>query len=307
MTSSGSASPDARPRGGLAAFLELIRFSHTLFALPYAVAGFLLGAREARPSSGRGVSIGALALGAIVCARTAAMTFNRLVDRRFDATNPRTRARPSVTGEVSARAMVLATISAGIGFVGFSFVLNPLCGALSFAALAVILGYSYTKRVTPLSHFVLGAALGLAPLGAYLAVTGAFGAASSGMVLLSASVALWTAGFDILYACQDVAHDRAEGLSSVPRTLGIPGALLLARACHALVLAGLVAAGAVLGLGIVYSMGVALAGILLVIEHRLVRADDLSKVGTAFFQVNILVSAVVMAAVVLDLWKSWSK
>jgi 4-hydroxybenzoate polyprenyltransferase len=283
-------------------FLRLIRFSHTLFALPYAVAGFVIGAREARPPLARGLAIAGLALVAIVCARTAAMTFNRLADRRFDATNPRTRSRPSVTGEISPRAMAWATAAAGAVFVAASFLLGPLCGVLSFVAIAVVLLYSYTKRVTPLSHFVLGAALGLAPIGAYLSVTGAFGPATGGMVLLSASVALWTAGFDILYACQDVDHDRREELFSIPRSVGIPNALLIARACHALVLAGLAAAARALGLGIVFSMGVVAAGILLVIEHALVRADDLSRVGAAFFQVNVLVSVVVMAAVVLDVW-----
>src|SRR5206468_904594 len=131
---------------------------------------------------------------------------------------------------------------------------------------------------------------------AYLAVTGAFGPALPGMLLLSLAVALWTAGFDVLYACQDVEHDRREGLFSLPKSLGIKKALAVARACHALVLLCLLAAARSLGLGIVFSMGIVLAGLLLVIEHRLVRPDDLSRVGTAFFQINVLVSAVVMAA-----------
>src|SRR5436190_7060668 len=267
MTSSASGSIEARPPALVATFLRLIRFSHTLFALPYAVVGFVIGAREARPPLSRGFLIAGLALVAIVCARTAAMTFNRLADRRFDATNPRTSGRPSVTGEISPRAMAWATAFAGAGFVAASFLLGPLCGVLSFVALAVVLLYSYTKRVTPLSHFVLGAALGLAPLGAYLSVTGAFGPATGGMVLLSASVALWTAGFDILYACQDVDHDRREGLFSIPSSVGVPRALVIARSCHALVLAGLLLAARALGLGIVFSMGIIAAGILLVVEH----------------------------------------
>jgi 4-hydroxybenzoate polyprenyltransferase len=301
MTSSVSTGAETGPRR-VATFLKLIRFSHTLFALPFAAAGFALGAREARAGALDAARIAGLALAAIVCARTAAMVFNRLVDRRFDATNPRTSSRASVTGEIGPREMTLAVVLAAAGFAGASFLLNPLCGALAFPALAVILGYSYTKRVTALSHFVLGLALALAPLGAYLAVTGAFGAATAGMLFLAGSVLFWTAGFDILYACQDVEHDRRSGLFSLPAKLGVPRALLVARACHALVLVLLVLAARALGLGIVFSMGVVVTGVLLAVEHRLVGPDDLTRVPTAFFQINVLVSFVVMVAVLADLW-----
>jgi 4-hydroxybenzoate polyprenyltransferase len=299
MTSSASS---AGRDGRVTAFLRLIRFSHTLFALPYAVAGFVIGLREV-PATGAGlVRIGLLALVAIVCARTAAMVFNRLVDRRFDATNPRTRERASVTGAVTPRQMAVMVGAAAAGFVLASALLNPVCGALSVVALAVVLGYSYTKRFTAMSHFVLGAALGLAPIGAYLAASGAFGPATGGMVLLSAAVLCWTAGFDILYACQDVGHDRTEGLHSAPAALGIPGALVLARVCHALVLAFLLLSARALGLGIVFSVGVVVVGVLLVCEHRLVRPSDLSRIQTAFFHLNVLISVVVMTAVIADLW-----
>jgi 4-hydroxybenzoate polyprenyltransferase len=203
-------------------FLRLIRFSHTLFALPHAVAGFVLGVREADLAGPGLARVAALALAAVVCARTAAMVFNRLVDRRFDATNPRTQGRASVTGQVGPGEMIAVIAVASAGFVGCSFVLNPLCGRLSFVALAVILGYSYTKRLTPLSHLVLGAALGLAPIGAYLAVTGEFGPSAPGVWLLSAAVLFWTAGFDVLYACQDLDHDRREGPSACPRVSAWP-------------------------------------------------------------------------------------
>jgi 4-hydroxybenzoate polyprenyltransferase len=301
MTSSASTSAEPSP-GRVTTFLKLIRFSHTLFALPFAVAGFALGVREAGGVRGGGARIAGLALAAIVCARTAAMVFNRLVDRRFDATNPRTRGRASVTGEIGPGQMRIAVVISAAGFVLAALLLNPLCGALAFPALALVLGYSYTKRVTALSHFVLGAALSLAPLGAYLAVTGAFGPATAGMVLLAAAVLFWTAGFDILYACQDLQHDRQSGLHSVPARLGVPGALAVARVSHALVLVLLAVAARALGLGIVFSMGVVVTGILLAVEHRLVRADDLSSVPTAFFQINVLVSFIVMVAVVADLW-----
>ena len=172
---------------------------------------------------------------------------------------------------------------------------------LSLPALGLILGYSYTKRVTSLSHFVLGAALGLAPLGAYLAVTGAFGPATAGIIFLAAAVMFWTAGFDVLYACQDVAHDRETGLHSIPAAVGIPAALGVARGCHALVLVLLLLAARALALGGVFTIGVAVTGALLAIEHRLVSPDDLSKVPAAFFQINVLISFVVMAAVLLDL------
>jgi 4-hydroxybenzoate polyprenyltransferase len=251
---------------------------------------------------GGGARIAGLALAAIVCARTAAMVFNRLVDRRFDATNPRTSARASVTGEIGPGQMRVAVAASAAGFVLAAFLLNPLCGALAIPALLVVLGYSYTKRVTALSHFVLGAALSLAPLGAYLAVTGAFGPATAGMLLLAAAVLFWTAGFDILYACQDVDHDRGAGLHSVPASLGIRRALVVARASHALVLVLLALAARALGLGIVFSMGVVVTGILLAVEHRLVTPNDLSSVPAAFFQINVLVSFVVMVALVADLW-----
>jgi 4-hydroxybenzoate polyprenyltransferase len=299
MTS--SASVEAGPRRRIATFLRLIRFSHTLFALPFAVAGFALGAREAGASSVAVGRIAGLALVAIVCARTAAMVFNRLVDRRFDATNPRTRTRASVTGEVRPGEMIAVTLLAAAGFVAASFLLNPRCGVMSLPALGLILGYSYTKRVTSLSHFVLGAALGLAPLGAYLAVTGAFGPATGGIIFLAAAVMFWTAGFDVLYACQDVAHDRETGLHSIPAAVGIPAALGVARGCHALVLVLLLLAARALALGTVFAIGVAVTGALLAIEHRLVSPDDLSKVPAAFFQINVLISFVVMAAVLLDL------
>ena len=270
--------------------------------MEHAVAGFVLGLREARPPAPTLARLSVLALASIVCARTAAMAFNRLVDRRFDATNARTRERASVTGRVSPRTLAVAVLGFSAGFVASAFLLNPLCGLLSFAALAVILGYSYAKRVTSLSHFVLGAALGLAPIGAYLAVTGGLGPAAPGVWFVSAAVLFWTAGFDVLYSCQDLEHDRREGLHSIPASAGIARALGIARAAHALVPVFLLMAARALDLGAAFMIGIIAVAVLLVWEHRLVRPDDLSRVGTAFFNLNAAVSVVVMIATVVDLW-----
>lgn len=282
--------------------LRLVKFSHTLFALPYAVAGFILavraGTRDGLPSPGWATF--AKMLGAMVFARTAAMAFNRFVDRDFDARNPRTAARPSVTGEASPRLMVATVTTASAGLVLCSFALNPLCGALSFVALAVVLGYSFTKRFTALAHFVLGVGLSLAPVGAYLAVRGSFDAASLGVVVMGFAVLFWTAGFDILYACQDAEFDRREGLRSVPAVFGVPRALVVARVCHALVPVLLAVSGPLTGLGGVYASSTVLVAVLLVYEHRLVKADDLSQVDRAFFNVNVAISFLVLAAVLAE-------
>lgn len=275
--------------------LALIRFSHTLFALPWALAGLMLG-------SGGWPQWHVLGwvLVAMVGARTAAMTWNRLVDRRLDATNPRTASRPSVTGEVTLPAMIAMVSGSAAVFVFAAYMLNPLCGHLSWPTLALLLFYSYTKRFTAGAHWVLGIGLGLSPVGAYLAARGTFdlGAAAAGA--LGLAVTLWTAGFDILYACQDVDHDRREGLHSVPARLGIGKALMVARACHALVPFALLLAAWFGSLGGVYLAGVAVVAVLLVWEHRLVRADDLSKVGKAFFQVNVLIAVIMLVATAAD-------
>lgn len=286
----------ARPAPGtVATFLSLIRFSHTLFALPWALAGLWLGAGgwpEPR--------VLFWVLVAMVGARTAAMTWNRLVDRRLDATNPRTASRPSVTGRIGVPTMVGAVIVSGAAFVIAAYALNPLCGHLSWPTLLLLLFYSLTKRFTASAHYVLGVALGLSPLGAYLAARGAFDQGALVAGGLGLAVTLWTAGFDIFYACMDVEHDRREGLKSVPARLGVPGALRLAAASHFLVPPILAVAGWAGGLGLAYFVGVAIVAVLLVAEHRLVRPDDLSRVNQAFFQVNVAISLVMLIAVVTE-------
>jgi len=287
--------PRQGPIGSVCTLLALIRFSHTLFALPWALAGLVLGAGGWPEWAVLG-----WVLVAMVGARTAAMTWNRLVDRHLDASNPRTAARPSVTGQVTPVAMVVMVVVSAAIFVVAAYNLNPLCGALSWPTLALLLLYSHTKRFTAGAHWVLGLGLGLSPVGAYLAARGAFdlGAAAAGA--LGLAVTLWTAGFDILYACQDIDHDRREGLRSVPARLGIGGALNVARGCHALVPFALLLAAWLGSLGAVYLGGVAVVAALLVWEHRLVRADDLSKVGQAFFQVNVLIAVVMLVATAAD-------
>jgi 4-hydroxybenzoate polyprenyltransferase len=287
---------------GTSAFLRLIRFSHTLFALPYAVTGALLGVSNRGGFSKIPWSTLPLVVLCMVTARTAAMTFNRWVDRRYDALNPRTRGRPSVTGEVAPRTMVVVTVVASAAFVAAAYGLNPLCGALSPIALATVLGYSFMKRVGWACHLVLGVALGLSPIGAYLAVGGAWDIGTVGIVAMGVAVCSWTAGFDVIYACQDADHDRALGLHSIPARFGVAGALTAARGFHAFVPPALAFAGGALGLGTVYFVGVVAVMLLLVYEHRLVKADDLRAVDTAFFTVNVAISLLVLATSVADLW-----
>jgi 4-hydroxybenzoate polyprenyltransferase len=231
---------------------------------------------------------------AMVGARNAAMGFNRLVDQEFDARNPRTAQRELPTGRLSRGAVWTFTLVLSVVFVVAAFQLNRTCGLLAPIALATIFGYSYTKRVTWASHLVLGLALAMAPVGGWLAVNPD---ASATPWLLGAAVLLWVAGFDVIYACQDVEFDRREALHSIPARVGIAGALWIARALHAGALAALAAVGIVAQLHPVYWVGVAAIALLLIREHRLVRADDLSQLGVAFFNLNGVISVVYLAAV----------
>ena len=262
----------------VALYGRMIRFSHSIFALPFALASFLLatgGALPWRPLL--------LVVVAMVGARSAAMGFNRLADQHLDALNPRTAARELPRGLLS-RAQVWAFVLASSALlVVAAFLLNPLCLALSPVALAIVFGYSYTKRFTSLSHLVLGLGLAVAPVGAWLAVRGAFAAAP---VALGAAVLAWVAGFDVIYACQDVDFDRAQGLHSLPARLGVARALLLARALHVATVALLLALWWLVPLHPVYLAGVAGVALLLAYEHSLVKAADLSRVNAAFFTVN---------------------
>jgi len=259
-------------------FGRMIKFSHSLFALPFALTSVVLAA-------GRGVQLWQLSwiLVAMVGARSAAMGFNRLVDQEFDAANPRTAGRELPRGVLS-RAEVWAFVAvSAAGLVLAAAMLNPLCLALSPVALAIVFGYSYTKRFTALSHVVLGLALGVAPVGAWLAIQGSFSVVP---VVLGLAVLAWVAGFDTIYSCQDAAFDREAGLHSLPARLGVSRALQIARGLHVAAAALLAAIYWLTPLHPVYLAGVAGVVALLVYEHSLVRPDDLRRVDAAFFAVN---------------------
>jgi 4-hydroxybenzoate polyprenyltransferase len=284
----------------IADLLGMIKFSHTLFALPFA----LLSAALAAHGPSGWTSSWRDWLGILLCmatARSAAMAFNRLADRRLDAHNPRTAARHLPTGRLSVTAVLAFTIVCALGFIASTLLFlprNPWPLWLSVPVLLWLLGYSYTKRFTALAHLWLGSALGLAPLAAWIAIRGSL---AWPPVLLGLAVLFWVAGFDIIYACQDVDFDRKVGLFSIPARLGVANALRLAAVCHVAMLAALGALGWSYPLGRVYFVGVALVAALLVYEHALVRPDDLTRVNLAFFQVNILISIGLMAVGIADL------
>lgn len=267
--------------------LDMIKFEHSVFALPFALTAALLAWREDRFSTPEPWWKLAWIVVAMVAARSAAMTFNRILDADIDGRNPRTKTRHLPAGLLSRRFAWAFLVAASLLFVVASRMLNPLCFLLSPVALGVTLVYSYTKRFTSLAHVVLGLALGIAPAAAWIAVRGSL---DWRIVILTAAVTLWTAGFDIIYSCQDYEFDKAEGLFSVPGTLGIGGALWLSRVLHVLMACSLAALVGSFGLGWLAWLGVAAVAGLLVYEHSLVKAHDLSRVNAAFFTVNGYVS-----------------
>ncbi len=285
--------PAARPAGLLAETLGMVRFSHTLFALPFALMGMLLAAR--------GLPEGRVILWilvAMVGARTAAMTFNRLADRHLDAANPRTASRSLPAGRLTTGYAWGVFAASALLLVLAAWQLNPLALALSPVALLILCGYSFTKRFTTASHLVLGLSLAGAPLGAWIAVRGDLAAEP---VLLGAAVLFWTAGFDVIYALQDLDFDRRAGLRSLPAWLGPAGALRAARAFHLLAILLLAGLGRLAGLGTAYHAGLAVAAALLVYEHWLVGPADLSRLQIAFFRVNVAIGLILLAATSADL------
>jgi 4-hydroxybenzoate polyprenyltransferase len=286
--------------GRLGDILGMIKFSHTLFALPFALFGAALASHGPdgwtfRPRDWLGIVL------CMVTARSAAMAFNRLADRHLDAGNPRTASRHLPSGRLSARSVAIFTAANSLLFVAATLLFlprNPLPLVLSVPVLLWLLGYSYAKRFTSAAHFWLGVALALAPIAAWIAIRGGIALPP---VLLGLAVLFWVAGFDILYACQDAEYDRRVGLRSVPARLGIRGALRLAALCHAVMVGWLVALGVAYPLGTVYFAGVAAVAILLLVEHALVRPDDLTRVNLAFFQVNIAISLGLLAVGLADL------
>jgi 4-hydroxybenzoate polyprenyltransferase len=274
--------------------LEMIKIEHTVFALPFAFMGALLGARGL-PNGLQAFYI----LLAMVGARSAAMAFNRLVDSSFDAANPRTADRALPRGLISRGATVVFIAAGSLLFFFAASRLNPLCRTLAPLALAVVFFYSYTKRFTWASHFFLGAALGLAPLGGWIAVKGEAGLLP---LILGASVLLWVAGFDMLYALQDVEFDRRIGLFSLPSNFGREKALSIARLVHLGAAAGFVLTGWLAGLGGLYLSASLAAGLILWWEHRLISSRDLSLLHHAFFTLNGLIGIVLGLATLFSFW-----
>ena len=268
--------------------LEMIKFEHSVFALPFALTGALLAARHARPESGWPTLPQVLwIIVAMVGARSAAMTMNRIADLRYDRLNPRTRDRALATGALSLGFAWAFTLGSAAILVLAAWQLNPLALALSPIALAVLFLYSYTKRFTAWSHLVLGFCLGMSPAAAWIAVAGSLDAR---MLILCAAVTLWVGGFDVLYACQDVEFDRKVGLHSVPKRFGIARALEIARAMHVAMIALLAWLAAGFHLPWPAWAGIAVVAALLVYEHSLVRPNDLRRLNAAFFAVNGYIS-----------------
>ncbi len=278
-------------------FLELIKFEHTIFALPFAYLGMVLAA-----GGWPGWRTFFWITVAMAAARTVAMSLNRILDRDYDARNPRTARRPLVTGRISMRTAWVGTAVALGVLIGAAWALGPLPLRLLPGALLFLVGYSYTKRFTWASHFILGMTDGLAPMGAWVAVRGSlFTRGDLPAWLLFIVVTLWIGGFDLIYACQDTDFDRQAGLHSIPARFGIAAALRLSAWTHLLMVVLLVALGPLLHLGWPYDLAVAATAVLLLYEHRLVRPDDLSRVDIAFFNINSYISLILFSGVVLAL------
>ena len=273
--------------------LEMIKWEHSIFALPFALCGAMLAARGFPP-----VRQLAWIIVAMVAARSAAMAFNRWADAAIDAANPRTSTRALPTGNLSPAFVATFVVVSSVIFIIAASQLNRLTLLLSPMALAVLLLYSYTKRVTRWSHLVLGFALGIAPSAAWIAVRGSL---DPRILLLTAAVTFWVGGFDVLYACQDYEFDCQAGLHSVPRYFGIPASLWIARVFHGIMVTLLIAFVIFFGMGIWAMMGVLAVILLLVYEHSLVRSDDLSKLNAAFFTMNGVISVLFFVFVAADL------
>ncbi len=275
--------------GTVATFGRMVKFSHTVFALPFALASAAIAAH------GHGISLAQVVaiLVAMAGARTAAMGFNRIVDRRLDARNPRTAGRELPAGKVSVPAAALLTATSAAVFVAAAASLGRLCLELSPAVLVLVLGYSFTKRFTWLCHLFLGLAIGIAPAGAWIAVRGDLAAPA---VWLTAAVATWIGGFDILYALADRDFDRSAGIRSIPARFGVPAALVVSAVLHAVTVLALLAAGRAAGLGTIYFFGVAAVIGIFIYEHAIVKPSDLSRLDVAFFNLNGYVSLIYLAA-----------
>ena len=277
-------------------YASLVKFAHTVFALPFALVGFLLGLKD--PDGHFSWVLLLQILGCMVFARSAAMGFNRYVDREIDARNPRTAGRDVPAGRITPRQALVFSLVNAVLFMAVAWTINPLCGGLSFVALAVLLGYSYLKRYTWLCHFGVGLALSIAPVGAFIAVTGHL---TWAIVWLGLMVFFWSSGFDILYALADEEIDRAQGLHSIPQRFGRRQAMAIAKCVHgtevALVPLFLIAAGLTNVWGI--AAGVFFLA-MLVYQHAIISPDDLSRLNAAFFTVNGIASLVFCVLIYLS-------
>jgi 4-hydroxybenzoate polyprenyltransferase len=295
-------------------YLSLVKFSHTVFALPFALIGFALGCRSLLSGLGSELIkedpivwwyISRQLIWVLVCmvsARSAAMAFNRYLDRHFDAKNPRTAVREIPAGVISSRSALVFTIISCLVFLYASFLINEVCFYLSPVALFVILFYSYTKRFTALCHLVLGLGLSLAPIGAYLAVTGAFALLP---ILFSITVICWVSGFDIIYALQDIAFDQSQQLYSIPSVLGKSKALRVSELLHVISAGCVIAAGFYGHFHWLYWIGVAVFAGMLTYQHAIVKPNDLSRVNIAFMTANGIASVVFGVVVIVSLLLSF--
>ncbi len=276
-------------------YLSLIKFSHTIFALPFAIIGFFLGLSSSNTSFE--LKLFLLMLVCMVTARSAAMAFNRYIDRDIDIQNPRTKNREIPAGIVKANTALFYVIFNSIVFIASTYFINPICFYLSPVALFVILAYSYTKRFTALCHFVLGLGLSLAPIGAYLVVTGEFALTP---ILFSLSVLTWVSGFDIIYALQDEEFDKSLSLHSIPSKIGTKNALNLSSILHVFSASFVIIPGILESFSWMYWIGVAIFCGMLVYQHRLVKPNDLSKVNLAFMTTNGIASIFFAAFFLID-------
>jgi 4-hydroxybenzoate polyprenyltransferase len=274
--------------------LDNIRFEHTIFALPFAYLGMVLAA-SGLPTLWQFIWITI----AMASARTFAMSLNRLIDRELDARNPRTMNRPLPRGTISPRAVFAISCASFVIFEFAAWQLNALCFALSFPALIFLVGYHYTKRFTWATHWILGFTDGIAAAGGWVAVRASLDLLA---LLLWFVVTVWIAGFDLIYACQDVEVDRRDGLQSVPARFGIATALMLARVNHAVTVLALAVVGIVAQLGIAFWVGLVIVTILLAYENAIVTPNDLSRLDLAFFNVNGYISVIVFVSALLGLW-----
>jgi 4-hydroxybenzoate polyprenyltransferase len=278
--------------GRISVYLRMIKFSHSIFALPFAFTAAII-ASSGIPEPGQIFWI----VVAMVGARSGAMGLNRIIDREIDAANPRTSAREIPSGAISVFAASSLVVISFMFLVLAAYMLNPLCLKLSPAAIAVLVLYSYTKRFTWMSHFVLGLSISAAPLGAWIAVNGSF---EPGIIPLAVAVIFWLAGFDVLYALQDIDFDRKNGLFSIPERFGVRKAIFLSRIFHLISFVLLLINGMLFGLGGFYWLGIFLIAGLFLYEHSLVRRDDLSKLNFAFFNMNGYISATVFIFTLMD-------